>query len=123
MLGLAGPGQLIASQLPDQAAPTLDPNVLNAFCDAQEAAYQQQVQAANGANAGLQDPAYQSACALEQLIPQGNGGADFAGGSCVDSKTPVWCYISGAAAGRCQQTILFTASEPPKGSTARLLCH
>jgi hypothetical protein len=122
MTGLAGPKGPIATKVNGQSQPTLDPDVLNAFCDAQEAAFQQQVQAAGGAKTGLQDPAKQSVCALQQLVPMGNGGADFQGMTCIGSKTPGWCYVTGAAAGNCPQALLFTANEPPHGAVVSLQC-
>jgi hypothetical protein len=118
--GLVGPGGVIAGN--GASATTLDPTVVDNFCDAQEAAYQQQVQAAGGVATGLQDPAERSVCALVQLIPAANP-VDFSDGSCVGSVDRGWCYVTGAAAGTCPQAILFTATEPPPGAVASLQCH
>ncbi|MGO9835943.1 MAG: hypothetical protein ACLP1X_17200 [Polyangiaceae bacterium] len=119
MAGLAGPGQPIAGS--GTTTTTFDPTVLDAFCDAEEAAYQQQVQAAGGSSTGIQDPAQQSVCALFQLTQTANN-ADFQGGSCKGSGQPGWCYVTGVAAGTCPQAILFTGSEPPSGATVNLQC-
>jgi hypothetical protein len=104
-------------------ATTLDSTVLDSFCDAQEAAYQQKVQAAGGNTDGLQDPAAQSTCALVQLTPSANP-ADFSTNqACVASADPGWCYVTGAAAGSCPQSLLFTSGEPPPGAIVSLQCH
>ncbi len=121
-LGLIGPGGTVAAATSDAAPTTLDPKVLDSLCDDEEAAYMQQVEVSGGASEGLQDPALQSVCALVQLTPSANA-ADFAlVGSCAGSKDPGWCYVTGAAAGVCAQTIVFTANEPPHGATIGLQC-
>ncbi len=112
--GLVGPGGTTA---PGQ---TLDQAVLDAFCDSQEAAYQQEVAAA-GSSAGLPDPALQAFGARQQLTPGANA-AHFSNGSCIGSTSPGWCYVTGAAAGRCPQAIVFTPSEPPSGAIVSLRC-
>jgi hypothetical protein len=119
--GLVGPGGVIARI--GSTTTTLDPTVLIDFCDAQEAAYQQQLQAAGGVGTGMQDPAMQSVCALVQLTASADPGDFSASGSCIGSKDPGWCYVTGAAAGICSQAILFTASEPPRGTVVSLQCH
>jgi len=119
MAGLVGPGGTISGAGP--SATTFDPTVLDAFCDAEETAYQQQVQAAGGSSTGIQDPAQQSVCALFQLTQNANAGS-FEGGSCKGSSQPGWCYVTGVAAGTCPQAILFTGSEPPSGATVNLQC-
>jgi hypothetical protein len=103
-------------------ATTLDPTVIDNFCDAQEAAYQERVQAAGGVATGLQDPAMQPVCALLQLTASANSG-DFSAGSCMASADPGWCYVTGAAAGTCPQAILFTASAPPGNAVVSLQCQ
>jgi hypothetical protein len=113
--GLVGPGGNIA---PGQ---TFDPSVLSAFCNGQEAAYAQQVHAA-GSPMGLQDPAMQPVCALAQLTPSANDKDFSPTGSCLGSADPGWCYVSGPAAGKCPQSILFTEGQPPSGSTVLLQC-
>jgi hypothetical protein len=118
--GLVGPGGVIAGN--GASATTLDPTVVDNFCDAEEAAYEQQVQAAGGVATGLQDPAQQSVCALVQLTLPANP-VDFSDGSCVGSVDRGWCYVTGAAAGTCPQAILFTATEPPPGAVASLQCY
>ena len=118
--GLAGPGQPIATVPAGQPAPTLDPGVLDAFCDAQEAAYQGQVNAAGGATTGLRDPAHQSVCALMQLTPTGSP-QDFSGGSCVGARDTGWCYVTGTATSQCAQSLFFVPG-PPHGATVTLQC-
>jgi hypothetical protein len=119
--GLVGPGGVI--ERVGATATTLDSTVLDSFCDAQEAAYQQKVQAAGGNTDGLQDPAAQSTCALVQLTPSANP-ADFSTNqACVASADPGWCYVTGAAAGSCPQSLLFTSGEPPPGAIVSLQCH
>jgi len=113
--GLIGPGGSIA---PGQ---TFDPAVLDAFCATQEAAYQQQVQAA-GSSMGLQDPGLQPVCALAQLTPTANPTDFSSAGSCIGSHDAGWCYVTGAAAGQCAQSILFTEGQPPSGATVNLQC-
>jgi hypothetical protein len=113
--GLIGPGGTIA---PGQ---TFDPAVLDAFCATQETAYQQQVQAA-GSSMGLQDPGLQPVCALAQLTPTANPMDFSSAGSCIGSHDAGWCYVTGAAAGHCAQSILFAEGQPPSGATVNLQC-
>ncbi|HXN30483.1 MAG TPA: hypothetical protein VN894_01420 [Polyangiaceae bacterium] len=70
----------------------------------------------------LQDASTLTTCALTELTPKSNGGADFQGGDCSGSPDPGWCYVEGAAAGSCSQQILFTTNEPPQGATVTLQC-
>jgi hypothetical protein len=112
--GLVGPGGQIA------AGQVFDQNVLDDFCDSQNTAYEQAVQAAGGDATELQDPALQSVCAMVQLTATANPG-DFSGGSCKNSKEAGWCYVTGAPAGDCPQAILF-ADGPPHGSIVNLQC-
>jgi hypothetical protein len=118
--GLIGPGGTIA------AGQTFDQGVLNQYCDNLEAAYQQQVQAAQamGVMPGLEDPANLSVCALAQLTTQANPGDFPMGGSCSTAKNTLgWCYVTGSATGsNCAFAVVFTPSEPPAGSTANLQC-
>jgi len=115
-MGLVGPGGVIAGS--GSTATTFDQSVLDSFCAAQEAAYQQEVQAA-GSNTGIQDPAQQSVCAFTQFTPMANP-TDFQGGSCKTATNPGWCYVTGAAAGTCPQAIVF-ANQPSNG-TINLQC-
>jgi len=99
--GLAGPGTATLSQ-----------QVLNEFCDAQEQAF-----VATGGKPGSSgDPAQYPACGVNQVT-------GFDSGSCATSSTDAgWCYLTGSAAGSCQQTLAFTFALPPAGSTSTLVC-
>jgi hypothetical protein len=115
-MGLVGPGGTISGS--GSTATTFDPTVLDSFCDTQEAAYQQQVQAA-GSSKGITDPATESVCAFLQLTPSTNAN-QFQNGSCVGGSDPGWCYVTGAAAGTCPQEIVF--SHQPSNGTISLQC-
>ncbi len=114
--GLIGPNQYISGKAP--SGTTFDPTVLDSFCDAQEAAYQQEVSAA-GSSKGITDPATQPVCAFYQLTSQTNA-ADFKNNSCVGASDSGWCYVTGAAAGTCPQEIVF--SNQPSNGTISLQC-
>jgi hypothetical protein len=105
--GLYGPGVVP----PGASAPPLTQDVLESYCKSAEASY---------TGSGV-DPSTLPVCALAQLSPGTNPG-DFSNGSCTDSADPGWCYVTGAAAGTCPQTILFTSGEPPTGSTVAIQC-
>jgi hypothetical protein len=115
--GLLGPGDN-PENLPN---PPLSQDVLTKFCESQEATY-------SGMAGGPTDPDTFPTCALAQLLPVVNGNtntADFPNGptgGCSSAKDPGWCYVTGAAANGCPQAILFTAGEPPHGSTVSLQC-
>jgi hypothetical protein len=110
--------------------PNCDPNkglnrppadVLPKFCASLEDAYNSQVSAA-GSSTGLIDPANVPVCALTQLTMQTNPN-DFQAGSCAAAPTDNgWCYVTGAAAGKCPQAILFTKNAIPNGATSNLQC-
>jgi hypothetical protein len=53
------------------------------------------------------DPAHQSVCELKELTAA-NDAADFQAGTCANSMDPGWCYVTGAAAGRCSQAVNFS---------------
>ncbi|MGA3122888.1 MAG: hypothetical protein ABSF69_19140 [Polyangiaceae bacterium] len=98
--------------------------VLTKFCATAEATFMSN----GGKSSGLQDPAAQSVCVLQQLIPTGTSSlgvkasaADFTNGSC-DSETtdPGWCYVTGVKG--CAQAIIFPTGSPPEGATASLQC-
>jgi hypothetical protein len=64
--------------------------------------------AGGGADAGVPDPADLPTCIVPELF-----GADLdANGSCSSASKLGWCYVAGAAAGSCPQTLLFS----PAGS-------
>ncbi|MDP9002268.1 MAG: hypothetical protein M3O46_19415 [Myxococcota bacterium] len=72
----------------------------------------------------MPDPNLLPVCQMDQL-PSGNGPMGTLGtdNTCSASPKPGWCYDSGQAAGACPQQILFTANEPPVGSTTNTLCQ
>jgi hypothetical protein len=43
--------------------------------------------------------------------------------TCKQGSDPGWCYVTGAAAGACPQTIVFTATGSPSGGVVEVLCH
>jgi hypothetical protein len=79
-----------------------------------------------------QDPSTLPTCELQQLtqIPPGTDpslcpaaiGTFDASGSCASSSQPGWCYVTGAAAGFCPGSILFSNGEPPSGAVVTLEC-
>ena len=95
---------------------------LPSFCQGLEDAYNQQLSNAGGNPAGLTDPASVPVCQLVQLGLLTNGN-DFQGGTCEAGADPGWCYVSGTAAGRCPQAIVFTKNAVPNGATAHLVCQ
>jgi hypothetical protein len=129
---------LVLLQIPNGAAGTsgtcLDPvcpgaaglsapkaDVLGKFCQDAENTYAQEV-TANGGTAGLADPASVPVCVLQQLTTAAFP-ADFPGGSCAkESSDKGWCYLTGAAAGRCAQSVVFSDGALPNGAIARLQC-
>jgi hypothetical protein len=78
------------------------------------------------------DPSTLPTCELQQLsqLPSGTDpalcappvGTFDAAGSCAASSEPGWCYVEGAAAGLCSQSILFSAGQPPSGTVVSLQC-
>ncbi len=89
-----------------------DATVLSQFRASAETQFQQN----GGADAGLPDPALYPVCQVNQVVVP-------AGGSCKGgSNGQGWCYVTGTAAGSCQQAILFAPGVPPSGSTISLQC-
>jgi hypothetical protein len=86
-----------------------------AFC----AHLEQQFQGAGGVDAGLADPALQSACESTQLV-QSSMPQDFDGGSCASSSEPGWCYVHDA--GACPQVLVLAPSSSPPGTSYTLEC-
>jgi hypothetical protein len=102
-----------------------DIDVVAKFCDAQESAWQ-------SSKAGP-EPYTVPVCEMQQLYkaapgapstcPKAAGPGDFdTTGSCAASADQGWCYVTGAAAGGCGHSILFTNAEPPSGSNVSLQC-
>jgi hypothetical protein len=56
-------------------------------------------------------------CAVNQLTA-----AELVGGSCAGSSAPGWCYVTGAAAGTCDQAIVLSPSTVPAGTIVNLQC-
>ena len=94
-------------------APTAD--VSEAFC----AQLEQQFQGAGGVDAGLADPALQSACESTQLV-QSSMPQDFDGGSCASSSEPGWCYVQDA--GACPQVLVLAPGSSPPGTSYTVEC-
>jgi hypothetical protein len=62
------------------------------------------------------DPTQYTICQMNQ-VPS----SDLVGGSCVQSTTPGWCYVEGAATGSsCAQAILFSPSGQPASGVVTL---
>ena len=69
-------------------------------------------------------------CRVVMTLPNGGGdatvpqllGSQLVGGSCAQSTEQGWCYVTGAAAGRCAQKIVFSPSTLPSGATVELDC-
>jgi hypothetical protein len=55
-------------------------------------------------------------CALDQIVVA-------PGKSCTTSAVPGWCYVTGAAAGTCPQSIAFTPGTPEPGAIVVLGCQ
>jgi hypothetical protein len=77
------------------------------------------------------DPSTLPTCQLQELFQRPPGapsgcpsplGTFDSAGSCASSSTPGWCYVEGAAAHNCPQSVLFTNGEPPSGATLTLQC-
>jgi len=105
--GLVGPGSSALSQ-----------DTLNSYCDEQE----QYFLSAGGTGGAPGDPDLSPACGIPQLTPAANPSDFDSSGSCAASASTGWCYLTGAAAGGCAQTIVFSKGQPPAGSTATLTC-
>jgi hypothetical protein len=91
-----------------------DPTILAQYRQTAEAAFL----ADGGAAAGLVDPDTHPICEVEQVL-----GADFVNGSCkATTSQSGWCYVTGAAAGACSQSIQFTSQTPPSGTKISLQC-
>jgi hypothetical protein len=92
-----------------------DMNVLDTFCNSQEANYQ-------GVKNVPGDPALQSVCQLQQLTVTANPGDFDNNQSCSQSGDKGWCYVQGAGANGCSQAIVFSPNSPPPGSLTNLSC-
>jgi hypothetical protein len=93
---------------------TPDPQVLASFQQQAEQNFQQN----GGTDAGLVDPATLTVCQANE-IPEAAGTGQTCKSNTTDSG---WCYVTGTAAGTCQQAILFTTGFPPSGSKISLQC-
>jgi hypothetical protein len=88
-----------------------DPQILQQFQSSQH----QQWEVQNG-GVGT-DPSTLPTCEVDQLT-----GSQLVGGSCKTASTPGWCYVTGAAAGTCEQAILFSPNTLPAGTQINLQC-
>jgi hypothetical protein len=92
---------------------TLPATVLANYCQAPDAS-------APSPDAGT--PAAQhSVCQLKELT-SANNPADFQNGTCTDSSDPGWCYVTGSAAGLCQQALVFPQAAPINGALVHIAC-
>jgi hypothetical protein len=124
-----------ACNVPGLQAPTgADLDVIAKFCDANESQWQK-------SKLGP-EPYTVPVCEMRQLFlaPTGGqakgcpmaaqsndftasmGGTPQPGDSCANSTEQGWCYVTGAAAGACGHSVLFTNAEPPSGSAVSLQC-
>jgi hypothetical protein len=110
---------------PDCSMPGLrtpKPEVLVKFCQSLEDQYSRQVADNGGKAQGITDPATIPVCELTQLTMPANRTA-FQGGTCTGSKADQgWCYVAGAAAGKCPQAIAFSPGALPSGAVSSLQC-
>jgi hypothetical protein len=97
-----------------------DPDVLQKFCSSLEDDFHNQVSMA-GSSTGLVDPANVPVCQLQQFTPTGNP-TEFQGMTCAAAPDKGWCYVTGAAAGKCPQAIIFSPNALPNGATSNLQC-
>ncbi len=105
----------------DCGAPGLsnpDPALLGALRKSQFASWQ----ANGGPLSGSPDPTTLTTCALAELSPTLAPASFDANGSCAASSAPGWCYVESGVPGSCAQSLVFTAGEPPSGSTVTLEC-
>ncbi|HEY2516353.1 MAG TPA: hypothetical protein VGI39_36025, partial [Polyangiaceae bacterium] len=77
-----------------------------------------QWQAQGGSSSGLADPNSRPLCEINQAVA-----SSYPGGSCEGAAGAAWCYVTGAAAGDCMQTIAFTVGAIPTGATLLLSCQ
>jgi hypothetical protein len=99
-----------------------DPQALSAFCQALEDQYNSAKANNNGSTTGLgPDPANVSVCELQQFTATGNAN-EFQGGTCANAPDKGWCYVTGAAAGKCGHAVVFSPKSIPTGAVARLRC-
>ncbi len=99
-----------------------DPQVLPKFCQGLEDQYNTAKSNNNGSTTGLgPDPANVSVCELQQFTA-GMNPMDFQGGTCANAPDKGWCYVTGAAAGKCPQAIVFSPKAIPSGATSNLQC-
>ncbi len=99
------------SKYPGLSVP--DASTLETFLRQAESEWQQR----GGAASGEADPATLPTCQVNQLAASA-----LVNGSCKASSSQGWCYVSGAAAGVCEQAILFSPQTLPFGSGVNLQC-
>jgi hypothetical protein len=94
----------------------------NATCDASRGMSPADPELARGLRARLTAEgsplATNPICRVAQLAP-----ADLVNGSCAKSSAAGWCYLEGAAAAPCAQSLLFSAAASPQtGARVELAC-
>jgi hypothetical protein len=81
----------------------------------------QQAEASWRANGGAasdgSDPATLPTCQVNELT-----GSALTNGSCKTSSAEGWCYVTGTAAGVCDQAVLFSPQTLPAGARVNLQC-
>jgi hypothetical protein len=118
---------LVLEALPDPADTCKNEGFANA--DAESAAkFRASIQSAEpSATRGVEgeDIALNAICEVPSLTPAANP-SDFSAvgnaATCKMGSDPGWCYVTGAAAGRCSQAIAFTAKGAISGSQLSLQC-
>ncbi len=117
LVTLPGAGSCTAPTCPAAMGLSVPPtDVLAKYCAAQEASYM-------GQKGVPGDPEVQSVCELTQLVKGRAAASDFdANGSCGESPEKGWCYVEGAGANGCAQTLVFGLGSLPVGSLTSLLC-
>jgi hypothetical protein len=116
LVTLPGAGSCKSPNCPASLGLTVPPTpLLASFCASQEQSYM-------GQKGAPGDPALASVCELTQLTASADP-IDFdANGSCAESVDKGWCYVEGAGAEGCAQTILFSSTAVPAGSLTSLVC-
>ena len=99
-------------KFPGLSAP--DPAILAGFLESQEEAW-----LANGGDAGPAgpDPRTLPTCEVNELAA-----SQLVAGSCKTSSALGWCYVTGSAAGACDQAIVLSPTTVPAGTAVNLQC-
>jgi hypothetical protein len=116
LVTLPGAGSCTNPTCPAGLGLSVPPKALLAsFCASEEQDYA-------GEKGAPGDPTLASVCELTQLTASADP-LDFdANGSCAASVDKGWCYVEGAGAEGCAQTILFSSAGLPAGALTNLVC-